>query len=173
MLNARHLESGSESAGLHAAAALERAQRATNGTRDLIGFRFDCEDWVVRVLLEIDERHQNRAGVLHGGIAPLLMASAEALAVYTSDSGVDFAANTVISVFYLNAVKGRIDHRHRHRGKVGTNSSPRHDASHRAFGRSAGYRLLRVSVGRVFCAFAGGALHGGPGSGKQPPQLKR
>ena len=173
MLNARHLESGSGGVGLHAAAALERAQRATDGMRDLVGYRFDCEDGVVRVLLEIDERHQNRAGVLHGGIAPLLMASAGALAVYTSDSGVDFAANTAISVFYLNAVKGgsiiatgTVERLGRTLAHVTTRLIA-HSGEALATGFCV-YRLVRSSA-----LAAGGARHGGPGSGKQPPQLKR
>lgn len=85
---------------------MQRAQSAPDGVRDLIGYRFRCKDGAVQVLLAIDERHRNRAGALHGGVAPLLMTVAGALAVYAADSSVVFAANTALSLSYLTGVTG-------------------------------------------------------------------
>ncbi|HQR54474.1 MAG TPA: PaaI family thioesterase [Burkholderiaceae bacterium] len=85
-------------------AALQRAETAPDGVRDLIGYRFRCTDNVLQVVLDIDARHRNRAGTMHGGIAPLLMTVAGALAVYAADDTVDFAANTALSLSYLTAV---------------------------------------------------------------------
>jgi uncharacterized protein (TIGR00369 family) len=90
-------------------AAMQRAESAPDAVRDLINYRFRCRDDVLQVVLEIDDRHRNRAGAMHGGIAPLLMTVAGALAVYAADSTVEFAANTALSLSYLTGV---------HRGQV-------------------------------------------------------
>lgn len=85
-------------------AAMQRAQSSPDGVRDLVGYRFSCGNGVLQVVLDIDDRHLNRAGALHGGIAPLLMTVAGALAVYAADATVDFAANTALSLSYLTGV---------------------------------------------------------------------
>ena len=90
-------------------AAMQRALAAPDGVRDLVGYRLQCGDGQIEIVLDIDDRHRNRSGALHGGIAPLLMTVAGSLAVYAEDPDVDFAANTSMSLSYLRAIKeGRL-----------------------------------------------------------------
>lgn len=90
-------------------AAMQRAQSAPDGVRDLIGYRIRFDEGVLQVILDIDKRHCNRAGAMHGGLAPLLMTVAGALAVYAADATVDFAANSALSLSYLTRVtEGRV-----------------------------------------------------------------
>lgn len=85
-------------------AAMQRAQSAPDGVRELVGYRFRCDEGVLQVVLDLDERHRNRAGAMHGGIAPLLMTVAGALAAYAADETIEFAANTSFSLSYLTGV---------------------------------------------------------------------
>jgi uncharacterized protein (TIGR00369 family) len=133
-------------------AAMQRAQSAPDGVRDLIGYRFHCEDGAVQVLLDIDDRHRNRAGALHGGIAPLLMTVAGALAVYAADPSVDFAANTALSLSYLTGVNegqvvasGVVERLGKTLAHVTTRLTTPHSGKALAVG-SCVYRLVRSST---------------------------
>lgn len=56
---------------------------AESGARDLIGYGVDLspEDGSARVVLDVDARHLNRNGSLHGGIVAMLLDSAAGFAV--------------------------------------------------------------------------------------------
>jgi len=84
--------------------ALERVLVEDDPYRALIGFGFEeSEDGGVAVTLAIGPQHCNRAGALHGGIAPALLTVAGALAVYRADPTVVFANNVAMSLNYLRS----------------------------------------------------------------------
>jgi len=78
--------------------------------RRLIGFDFaPAGGGRVAVKLTIGPQHCNRAGALHGGIAPALLTVAGALATYHADPGITFANNVAMSLNYLRSARsGRL-----------------------------------------------------------------
>lgn len=75
-----------------------------SGAQRLIGFALDISDGArARCILDLDERHLNRMGILHGGIAATLLDSALGVtASLTSDPSGRHPVSTVsLNVNYL------------------------------------------------------------------------
>lgn len=64
-----------------------REIRAETGTQRLVGYVIDLKDpgGRARVILDLDGRHLNRHGVLHGGIAAMLLDSASGFTCSLAD----------------------------------------------------------------------------------------
>ena len=86
-------------------ASLQHALDDDDPFRILIGYDYvvsDTKEIGVRLLIE--DRHRNRHGVLHGGIPPLLLAVAGALAVYKADGKVEHALNVAMNINFIRSV---------------------------------------------------------------------
>ena len=95
----------------NAAAALP-SREVMRGFNAVLGFRLvEWSDGRAVVELDIDERHLNRSGILHGGVqSSLLDATLGFCGVYTTDPGRKRRALTLsMTISYLGQVKsGRI-----------------------------------------------------------------
>jgi uncharacterized protein (TIGR00369 family) len=90
--------------------ALKRVLSEADPYRALIGYGFEIgADGRVAVTLAIGPQHCNRAGQLHGGVGPVLLTVAGALAIYHADPTVTFANNTTMTLSYLRTAQdGRL-----------------------------------------------------------------
>ena len=86
--------------------ALDRVLSEDDPYRALIGYGFAPEaDGRAAVTLALGPQHCNRAGYVHGGIAPALLTVAGALAIYRVDATVTFANNTAMNLAYLRTAQ--------------------------------------------------------------------
>ncbi len=82
------------------------------GTQSTIGYVIQIEDGVVRVLLDIDQRHINRNDGLHGGIIAMLLDAASGYTASLSQDGQTLhpVATVTMTVNYLApAISGRVN----------------------------------------------------------------
>src|ERR1039458_730326 len=85
--------------------SLQHALDDDDPFRALIGYDYIVGDTgEIGVRLLIADRHRNRRGVLHGGIPPLLLAAAGALAVYKADGEINQVLNVTMNINFIRSV---------------------------------------------------------------------